>query len=671
LDYLSAGYADDEFVAAHTTGLDAALAAGRHIGIVGAVRETQLPPADVRRFYEMFARTEKVVTVYSQGVNQSVSGTDKVNAIINCHLLTGRIGQPGMGPFSVTGQPNAMGGREVGGLANQLAAHLDLENPAHRRVVQDFWRSPVIAEKPGYKAVDLFRAAGDGRVKALWIMATNPADSLPDADSVAAALQACPFVVVSDMVRLTDTTRHAGVLLPAAAWGEKVGTVTNSERRISRQRAFLPMPGEARPDWWIIAEVAKRMGFADSFDYSSAAAIFREHAALSARANNGARDFDIGGLAEITDPQYDALPPVQWPVPAGEGRRDGACRFFGRGRFYTPDGRARFVATPYVAPRAADADYPLVLNTGRVRDHWHTMTRTAKTPRLSAHVAEPFCEIHPADAAAFGIAPAALVEVASVQGRAVVRAQVTDRQHRGSVYMPMHWTDQYASGGRANALVWPETDPVSGQPGLKHTAVRIRPFAAAWHGFAVLRRPPRGIAGDYWALAPAEGGWRVELGGAEPPADWAAFAHALLGVAEDQFENVLAYHDAPAGRHRFAAFDGDALAGALFVDREPVAVSRTWLCERLSADIGGADRLRILSGRCGDGAADPGAIVCGCFTVGVKQIASAVRARGCASVDAVGALLGAGTSCGSCRAEIQRIIRETPVPERTGSHAAD
>jgi assimilatory nitrate reductase catalytic subunit len=667
LDYLAAGYADGAFVAAHTTGLDAALAAARRTGVAGAARATKLDPAALRRFYDRFARTEKVVTVYSQGVNQAVDGTDKVNAIVNCHLLTGRIGRPGMGPFSVTGQPNAMGGREVGGLANQLAAHMELENPSHRRVVQDFWRSPAIAAKPGYKAVDLFRAAGDGRVKALWIMATNPVDSLPDADAVAEALRGCPFVVVSDVMRRTDTTRYADVLLPAAAWGEKDGTVTNSERRISRQRAFLPLPGEARPDWWIVAAVAARMGFADGFAYGSAADVFREHAALSARANGGARDFDIGGLAAATDAQYDALSPVQWPVTAGEAG-EGEKRFFADGRFFTPDGRARFVATPVRAPRSPDAAYPFVLNTGRVRDHWHTMTRTAKSVRLSAHFAEPFCEIHPDDAAALGVLPATLVEVASAYGRAVVRTLVTERQRLGSVYVPMHWTGQYASAGRVDALTCPETDPVSGQPGLKYTAVRVRPFAAAWYGFAVLRQAPETIGCDYWALARANGGLRLELAGKEVPDDWTAFACRLFGAADD----VLAYHDAPALRYRFAAFDGARLAGALFVGREPVAVSRSWICERLEIDAASpADRLRILAGRGGGNLPEPGAVVCSCFSIGVNQIAAAVSAQGCRSVDAVGALLGAGTNCGSCRAEIQRIIQDATATEKVGGHAAE
>ncbi len=233
------------------------------------IRQTGLSRIEIERFYGLFARAEKTVTVYSQGVNQSSCGTDKVNAIINCHLATGRIGKPGVGPFSVTGQPNAMGGREVGGLANMLAAHLDIENAEHRATAQAFWRSPVIAKKAGPQGRRPVRGGrAMGRIKALWIMATNPADSLPDADAVQDAIKACPFVVVSDVLAETDTIRHAHVKLPSAAWGEKDGTVTNSERRISRQRAFLPMPGEARPDWWQMAEVARRMGFAEAFAYA-------------------------------------------------------------------------------------------------------------------------------------------------------------------------------------------------------------------------------------------------------------------------------------------------------------------------------------------------------------------------------------------------------------------
>ena len=260
-----------------TTGAEAALqqVAGQTVAQTAEI--CGLAEGAVALFFDWFAKTERVVTLYSQGVNQSSSGVDKVNAIINCHLLTGRIGRPGMGPFSLTGQPNAMGGREVGGLANQLAAHMEIENPKHRDIVQRFWQSPVIADKQGLKAVDMFDAIADRRIKAVWIMSTNPLVSLPDADRVRRALDACELVVVSDCMRHTDTTRHAHVLLPALTWGEKDGTVTNSERRISRQRRFLPAPGAARADWQTVCDVAQRMGFS-GFDYPNAAAIFREHA---------------------------------------------------------------------------------------------------------------------------------------------------------------------------------------------------------------------------------------------------------------------------------------------------------------------------------------------------------------------------------------------------------
>jgi assimilatory nitrate reductase catalytic subunit len=307
---------DQNYIAEHTAGFAEAFAAAGALSFNQALELTGLPAMQLREFYRLFAQTEKTVTCYSQGVNQSASGTDKVNAIINCHLATGRIGRPGMGPFSLTGQPNAMGGREVGGLANMLAAHMAIESAGDRDRVQRFWQSPRITGKPGLKAVDMFRAIADGRIKALWIMATNPVVSMPDADAVEAAIKACPFVVVSDVLRETDTTRHAHVLLPSLGWGEKDGTVTNSERRISRQRQFLAAPGEARPDWWQMADVGRRMGFAAAFDFQTNAEIFAEHAGLSGFENHGSRDFDIGAYEAITTEDYDALPAV--PMAAAD-----------------------------------------------------------------------------------------------------------------------------------------------------------------------------------------------------------------------------------------------------------------------------------------------------------------------------------------------------------------
>ncbi|WP_038594070.1 nitrate reductase [Neorhizobium galegae] len=646
---------DQNYIAAHTQGFGEAFAAAAALSFTELMERTGLPAMQLREFFHLFETTEKVVTCYSQGVNQSASGTDKVNAIINCHLATGRIGRPGTGPFSLTGQPNAMGGREVGGLANMLAAHMAIESAEDRDRVQRFWASPRIAEKPGLKAVDMFRAVADGRIKALWIMATNPVVSMPDADAVEAAIKACPFVVVSDILRDTDTARHAHVLLPSVGWGEKDGTVTNSERRISRQRWFLSAPGEAKADWWQMAEVGQRMGF-DGFVYKSAAEIFAEHAALSAFENEGSRDFDIGAFVGLGEEGYDALTPFQWPAPLEQPivGRDSDKRFFADGGFYHPDRKARFVPVQAPATDRTNEQYPLTLNTGRIRDHWHTMTRTAKSARLSGHIAEPFAELHPRDAMELGIRGAGLVELESPHGTAIVRALVTERQARGNVFVPMHWNDQFAAKARIDALVAPVTDPFSGQPASKNVAIAARPFAASFYGFAVSASKPLNLQADYWALAKADGGWRIELAFADPVEDWVAWCRAAFGIPAEI--EPLGYADHQSGDLRLAFFDGGKLLAALFLANQPVAVARNWAIGQLAAEH--ADlrkRFAIVAGRPGADQPDPGATVCSCFSVGVNRIIGAVR-TGCHSVEAVGKATNAGTNCGSCRAEIRGII---------------
>jgi len=665
------GLIDGDYVSRHTSGFTDALATAQAIDVADIARLTGLKRAAIFDFYDLFAKHERVVTVYSQGVNQSSAGTDKVNAILNCHLATGRIGKPGMGPFSVTGQPNAMGGREVGGLANMLAAHMDIDNAGHRRIVQDFWQSPRIAERPGLKAVDLFRAVGDGRIKALWIIATNPVVSLPEADVVKAALESCPFVVVSDVSRLTDTTPYAHVLLPAAAWGEKDGTVTNSERRISRQRAFLDAPGEAKPDWWHVAEVAKRMGFADAFDYAGPADIFREYAALTGAYNAGSRDLDLSAFDAITPEQYADLAPFQWPQRKAQSNTDDATRFFAEGGFFTPDRRARFIATSYRSPASTtSATYPLVLNTGRIRDQWHTMTRTAKTPRLTAHYAEPFVEINPEDAIAYGLRAAMIAEVESQHGRALLRTIVTERQPRGSVFVPMHWTAQLATRARADALVQANIDPVSGQPESKFTPVRVRPFKARVHAFAVTSERLDLGQFDYAATAPVKGGWRTEIALADDVEPVAALAEAILHTPATREDELLDYRDDASGQHRFALIAQGRCAGLLYVARQPVQVARNWTIEQLGTSVDADQRLRLLAGRPGGEQKDRGATVCACFDVGRNEIVEAIAVHACCSVAAVGERLKAGTNCGSCRSEINRIISETrarapaPVPRR-------
>ena len=641
---------DQNYIGAHTHGFAEAFTSASALSQPELIERTGLPAMQLREFFRLFETTEKVVTCYSQGVNQSASGTDKVNAIINCHLATGRIGRPGMGPFSLTGQPNAMGGREVGGLANMLAAHMAIENAEDRDRVQRFWASPTIAAKPGLKAVDMFRAVADGRIKALWIMATNPVVSMPDAHAVEAAIKSCPFVVVSDILHDTDTTRHAHVLLPSLGWGEKDGTVTNSERRISRQREFMAAPGEARADWWQMAEVGRRMGFA-GFEYRSPADIFAEHAALSAFENDGSRDFDIGVHAGIAPAVYDALVPFQWPA-ASEG--SGAKRFFADGNFYHPDRKARFIAVQAPATDRTENLYPLTLNTGRIRDQWHTMTRTGKSARLSSHIAEPFAEIHPRDAREFGIHGAGLVELESIHGKAVVRALVTDRQARGNVFVPMHWNDQFASQARVDALVPPLTDPISGQPASKNVAVAVRPFAAAFYGFAICAGKPDASRADYWAMAKADGGWRVELAFKEEIEDWSEWCRQVFDISAGI--EPLGYADRQSGDLRLAFFEGETLLAALFLARQPVPVARNWAIGQLKTSHSDLrKRFAIVAGRPGADQPDPGATVCSCFSVGINRIISAIRG-GCHSVETVGKETNAGTNCGSCRAEIKGVI---------------
>ena len=480
---------DADFVTRHTKGFDDALRNAREIAPdrAGAARRCGLAETDLATFIDWWIATPRVVTCFSQGVNQSAQGADKVNAILNAHLATGRIGKPGSGPFSLTGQPNAMGGREVGGLANQLAAHMGFA-PDDVDRVRRFWNAPRMAAREGLKAVAMFEAVERGEIKALWSLCTNPAASLPRADAMRAALKKLDFLAVSEINAHADGILDAAtVVLPAAGWGEKDGTVTNSERRISRQRPFLRPPGEAKPDWLQIVEVARRLGHAEAFAYEKPADIFREHAALSAFENDGARAFDIGALAPMSDAAYDALKPVQWPLSSGA--KVGARRLFSDGGFFHRDRKARFVALAMPRPAAAlSAAFPMTLNTGRVRDQWHTMSRTGLSPRLASHRAAPFVEVHPDDAARYHLEDGGFATVASERGQVELRVVVSAEQQPGSLFAPIHWTDATAGRARIGGLVHGIVDPISGQPDSKATPAAIRPCATATQGFVVSRR---------------------------------------------------------------------------------------------------------------------------------------------------------------------------------------
>ncbi|MEP2942505.1 MAG: molybdopterin-dependent oxidoreductase [Hyphomicrobiales bacterium] len=643
---------DHDYIEAHTSGFEDALIAATALSSDELCDQTGLELDELNAFYDLVSATQKTVTVYSQGVNQSSSGSDKVNAIINCHLATGRIGRPGMGPFSITGQPNAMGGREVGGLANMLAAHMNIENADHRDLVQEFWQSPKIADRQGLKAVDMFKAVGDGRIKALWIMATNPVDSMPDADRVQEAIKNCPFVVVSDVAATTDTVRHGHVKLPAMGWGEKDGTVTNSERRISHQKSFLSAPADAKADWWHMAEVAKRMGFQEAFEWENSAAIFREFAALSAYKNEGDRDFDIGAYAAINTKDYHELEPFQWPQALGEGLKE--TRFFAEGDFYTPDRKGRFLSVAAEPKNYSTPSHPFILNTGRVRDHWHTMTRTGKTARLSSHMAEPYVEIHPKDAISLGIGDADLVRVSNDNGEIIVRALITDRQRSGSVFVPMHWTDQFSGKARVDTLVPPVTDAFSGQPALKTSSVQLSRYQAVQYGFLISRNEPCFDKVPYWSKARCNAGWQAEIGFdavLESPTDFAA---KLFDIPEDIIP--LTYNDERQGEARCAWFDGNTLHSAIYLSASPVSASRSLLIALMGEEQDNlAARAHVLAARPSADMPDKGAIICSCYNVGANEIATAA-AGGCHSVGMIGERLNAGTNCGSCRSEIAGII---------------
>ncbi|RHW19454.1 nitrate reductase [Sphingomonas gilva] len=598
-------------------------------------RTCDVPPADLKRFYDLFVANPRTITLFSQGINQSLTGTDQVNAITNLHLATGRIGKPGAAPFSITGQPNAMGGREVGGLATTLAAHMDFA-PENVARVGRFWAAERMAAKPGLKAVDLFRQVGNGKIKALWIMATNPAVSMPDAGAVRAALAACPFVAVSDCIADTDTGRFAHVRLPALGWGEKDGTVTNSERRVSRQRALFAAPGEARPDWWIVASVARRMGWRSAFSYDRPADIYREHARLSTYQNGGARLFDIGHHAAIANADYEAMEPYRWGGTP-----------FAEGRFPTPDGKARLVPVVQRPLAPPLKDWPFTLNTGRYRDQWHTMTRTGLSPRLARHRQEPLVELHPADAAALGIAQGDLARVATPQGESVFRAHLDEGQRRGEAFVPIHWTDRQSTGGRAGLLPRDLVDPHSGQPGFKATPARVERVAAEWRGFLITDTLPDTIPSLYATRIRVPQGWLVELAGGGDPAKLIA----RLLPAGSRVETS----DPARGQRRVAVLAEGRLRAAIYIARSGTLPAREWLIEQLCAPEP-ASAMALLAGRPATPRADRGPIVCACFDVGMKTIAAAIADDGLVSVEQVGAALSAGTNCGSCRPAIQRLI---------------
>ncbi len=502
---------DHDFIAQHTDGFQQAKANGLTLDHVAKL--TGLQTEQVALFYQYFAQHNKVLSIYSQGVNQSSQGSDKVNSIINCHLATGRIGLPGMGPFSVTGQPNAMGGREVGALASMLAGHLEFDRPRDIELLKSFWHSDQLALKPGLKAVDMFDALDEGKIKAIWIMATNPVVSLPNSEKVKRALTKCPLVVVSDCIEDTATTAFADILLPAQGWSEKSGTVTNSERRLSRQRRLLPSPGMAKPDWWMISEVARKMGFAEHFNYVHEGEIFREYAQLTGLGQHEhSRDLDLSALTVISDKEYQALLPQQWPVKTIQESLVNQ-RFFADKQFFTANKKAQFISVTTQMPSTnASSSLPLLLNSCRTRDHWHTMTRTGLATSLGAFRAEPYLLVHPDSLKAYGLEEGRVAKVSNSQGHCLLRVVSDHSMQRDQVFAPIHWNEMTASKAKVCHLIDARVDAFSGQPEFKHTPVKVEAVAMNSKARVIAQQVlsvPKEI--EYWAREKVENGYLYHL----------------------------------------------------------------------------------------------------------------------------------------------------------------
>ena len=620
------------------------------------------------------------------GLNQSAAGTDKNAALINLHLATGQIGRAGAGPFSLTGQPNAMGGREVGGLSNLLSAHRDLANPAHRAEVAALWGLPDVPATPGRSAVEMFEAAADGEIRLLWIACTNPAQSMPDQAMVRRALERAEFVIVQEAFATTATAAYADLLLPATTWGEKIGSVTNSERRISRVRPAVAAPGQARHDWQIAIDVARRLedrlperlhGQATLFPYADAESIWNEH-----RESTRGRDLDITGLSWAHLEQHG---PQQWPMP--EGALAGRPRLYEDGIFPTEDGRARFAPVAFrPVAEPVDAPYPFSLISGRLRDQWHGMSRTGTLGRLFGHVPEPVAEMNAADLDALGLKDGDLVEVRSRRGSVVLAAQAGGAVARGQVSIPMHWGEEVLGGTDAdgvprrgvNGLTLPTFCPGSKQPELKHSAVSIAKTELPWRMVGLAWLPQQEIVQVRERLRtlmprfahamvlpfgrePHDGGlggvlWRAS---AATPAEAALIAEiaALLGL---DGRTAMRYEDAERGQFRSARLDGGRLRGVLLAgDTRAESWIRTLVKDELPAQAYGR-RLLAASATPPVAIAERGRQVCTCFNVTEPQIVEQLgRCEGSAEarLSQLQGALKCGTNCGSCLPVLRGLVR--------------
>ena len=717
---LAQGWTQADYIATHTSGFEAlqALVADHVPAQVAQI--CGVPEADLYTAARWFAGVPEHATappnstqgqrpatlsLYCQGLNQSSNGTANNAALINLHLATQQIGRPGAGPLSLTGQPNAMGGREVGGMANLMSAHRDLANPQHRAEVAALWGVADVPAKPGLTAVEMFQAAADGQIKALWIACTNPAQSMPDQTTVRRALQRAEFVVVQEAFATAATCAHADLLLPATTWGEKEGTVTNSERRISRVRAAVAAPGQARADWAIAADLGQRLAVAlgrpqDArlMHYPSAEAVWNEH-----RESTRGRDLDITGLSYAL---LQSAGPAQWPLP--EGASAGQNRLYGNGQFATPDGRARFAAVrwqPVSEERVSQ--FPFSLTTGRLRDQWHGMTRTGTAGRLFAHSPEPCVQINPQDALRLDLQDGTLVQVRSKRGSLVLPVQASTQIAASQAFIAMHWGPEVLSGrdaqGRAglgvNVLTTSSHCPSSKQPELKHAAVQITRAAlaapTAWPLLAMAWLPSSTVwtvrqqlqtllaqfdfaylvpfSDPHAALSDAQPRTGLLLRAACSQAADAALLHRVAQALGLDNADTLHYQDAVRGQRRSVQLrtpDQDPTAAPGLRQLQGFLTagdsrSGQWLKTLLQEGTPlqwSARQWLLASDARPEGAAPSSRQVCSCLNVREDAITACLTQHSGHEDQRLAGLqnqLRCGTQCGSCVPELRQLIRRS------------
>ena len=649
LNYLNEhNHLDTQFIAQHTNGFESALQEAQKWSCEAVSDFCDIAIEQVTEFYALFANSPSAISFYSMGINQSSSGVDKCNAIINAHLASGKLLKPGSGPFSITGQPNAMGGREVGGLANQLAAHLDIENEAHQSLVQRFWLSPTIAKKAGSNAIDMFDDIAAGKIKAVWIMATNPMVSLPNNAAIKKALETCELVVVSDCIAKSDTLKFADVAFPSTGWGEKNGTVTNSERRISRQRPLVAPYSGAKNDWQIMCDVAKKMGF-EGFDFIDPSGIFEEWAQLTDFENNGSRLLNLSGLVGLTKSQYDNLKPIMWPVVKNQPYKNG--QVFTDNQFSTADKKARFIPiTPKLPVQKTSSDYPFVMNSGRIRDQWHTMSRTGKSTALSSHITRPYIEINPLDASKLAIKQNDLISAIAQTGQVTAHAKVTDSVRKGECFMPIHWNKQFASSATVSGLYQSVVDPLSGQAECKHGAVNIvkAPFVQYMQLFA---KNEFVINSDFWLKVNASNCFNYQLALNEPKSDLLYYCQTLTGL-QGQWSAMNT-----AKAMHVQCIQNDKLAFVGVISNEQKEISLEWINHLFAEPLLTFTQLQSLLYATPDEEFTQGVQVCSCFKVREQPIINAIK-NDANTVEQLGAELKCGTNCGSCKTQLSQLIKQ-------------